>query len=106
MFEFIAIVGAVQITIALLLWLFGYPSLFATYLAGFRNQEPKKWYDHFFNVFFWIFISLAYYSFLKIAKKNGFFKAKLYYGLGLIGAVILFYGVILPIMEFLFYEQP
>jgi hypothetical protein len=74
MFEFIAIVGAVQITIALLLWLFGYPSLFATYLAGFRNQEPKKWYDHFFNVFFWIFISLAYYSFLKIAKKMDFLR--------------------------------
>jgi ABC-type dipeptide/oligopeptide/nickel transport system permease component len=74
MFEFIAIVGAVQITIALLLWLFGYPSLFATYLAGFRNQEPKKWYDHFFNVFFLIFISVPYYSFLKIAKKMDFLK--------------------------------
>ncbi|GIN12703.1 hypothetical protein J26TS2_25700 [Shouchella clausii] len=96
---FISTVAAVQYANAFLLWVFGYPSVAARYLEGFYTKSPQKGYEHLFNVVYWLFISIALFSYCKVDKKYGFFKTKLYYGLGMIISFFFFIGFVLPILD-------
>ncbi|WP_078392895.1 hypothetical protein [Shouchella patagoniensis] len=104
MFIFIGIIGIVQLLNGGLLWVFGYPSIYATYLAGFHTKKPDKWFDYFFNLIFWLFISVAYLTFIRVAKNNGFLKTRVYYGFGYVIAFFLFLGVIMPVVDAFFPE--
>jgi hypothetical protein len=97
-FGFVGAVAAVQFTNAFLLWVFGYPSIVSKYLEGFHTKNPRKWYDHVFNVVFWLFISIAYFSYRKVDKRYGFLKTRLYYALAIILSFLVFAGFILPLL--------
>ncbi|WP_054711066.1 hypothetical protein [Bacillus sp. JCM 19041] len=103
-FPLIGAVAGVQFMNAGVLWIFGYPSIYGTYLEGFYTKNPKRWPDHIFNIIFWIFISLAYFSYRKVSRKYGFIKTKLIYGLGVVFSFFFFILVILPILDWVFPE--
>ncbi|WP_054711067.1 hypothetical protein [Bacillus sp. JCM 19041] len=99
LFMFLSAVVGMQLMNAGVLLIFGYPSIYSKYLEGFHTKNPEKWYDVMFNVIFWIFISVAYYSYRKVSSKYGFIKTKIYYGLGMIGSFLFITAIIFPILE-------
>ncbi|MCM3548439.1 Uncharacterised protein [Niallia circulans] len=95
---FIGAMAAVQYSNAFLLLLLGYPSIVSKYLEGFHTKNPQKWYEYLFNIVFWLFISIALFSYRKVDKKYGFFKTKLYYGLGIVVSYFLLIGFVIPFL--------
>ncbi|MCM3548440.1 hypothetical protein M4D48_07610 [Alkalihalobacillus clausii] len=101
-YAFIISLGAIQFIHGGGLILAGYPSMYSNYLKGFHTKEPKRWYDSVFNLIFWLTISIAYFTFKKASLKYGFWKVKLYYGIGWVVALFLYMFVFLPIFTYFF----
>lgn len=101
LFMFLSAVVGVQLMNAFVLWVFGFPSVYSTYLEGFRIKNPKRWYDFIFNLIFWVFISVAYFSYRNVSGKYGFIKTKLYYGLGIIVSFLFITAILFPIIEWM-----
>ncbi|WP_078392897.1 hypothetical protein [Shouchella patagoniensis] len=90
--------GAIQFMNGGFLWLMGFPSMYSKYLEGFYTKKPEQWHEYLFNVLFWVLMSGAYFSMKKLASKHSFWKTKLYYGIGLIVAFLVFMLVVIPIL--------
>ncbi|MEB5478104.1 hypothetical protein [Shouchella clausii] len=99
---FILSLGAIQFMHGGVLIIFGYPSIYSNYLEGFYTKEPKRLSDSVFNIIFWVTISIAYYTFKKASLKYGFWKVKLYYGIGWVVALFLYMFVFNPIFTYYF----
>ncbi|SPT78293.1 Uncharacterised protein [Niallia circulans] len=104
-YAFILWIGAIQFMHGGILILFGYPSIYSNYLEGFYTKEPKRWYDNVFNLIFWLLISVAYFIFKKASLKYGFWKVKLYYGIGWVVSFLLYMFVFLPILTFIIFQE-
>ncbi|AST96032.1 hypothetical protein BC8716_08745 [Shouchella clausii] len=58
-----------------------------------------------FNLVFWLLISVAYFTFKKASLKYGFWKVKLYYGIGWVVSFFLYMFVFLPILTFIMFQE-
>ncbi|GIN12702.1 hypothetical protein J26TS2_25690 [Shouchella clausii] len=101
-YAFIISLGAIQFMHAGILIITGYPSSYSNYLEGFYTKEPKRFSDKVFNLYFWITISIGYFTFKKASLKYGFWKVKLYYGIGWVVALFLYMFVFNPIFTYFF----
>ncbi|MCM3548438.1 Uncharacterised protein [Niallia circulans] len=99
---FILFVGAIQFMHAGILIITGYPSSYSNYLEGFYTKEPKRLSDSVFNLIFWLLISIAYFTFKRASLKYGFWKVKLYYGIGWIVSLFLYVFVFIPLLSIIF----
>ncbi|SPT78294.1 Uncharacterised protein [Niallia circulans] len=98
----IVCVGAIQFMHGGVLILFGYPSAYSNYLEGFYMKEPKRLSDSVFNIYFWLTISIGYFTFKKASLKYGFWKVKLFYGIGWVISLFLYLFVFIPIFTYFF----
>ncbi len=90
---------------ACLLLLLGHPSIYSSYLKGFLTRNPKKLHEYIFNIVFWLMISVAYFSYVKLSSRFGFFITKLLYFIGIIVSFIIVFGFINPYLgEIGFFE--
>ncbi|WP_353626589.1 hypothetical protein, partial [Bacillus sp. JCM 19041] len=73
------------------------PIYLSSYLKGFLTKNSTRLHEYIFNVVFWLMISVAYFSYVKLSSKFGFFITKLLYFIGIVVSFIIVFGFILLI---------